>query len=67
VIFEKIKEMCIDLEKNDSTFTYFTPNKRRGKGPKYQIWIYSVTKEKAYERGDFFHQKFGVRYFVNAR
>ena len=66
-VFEKIKEMCVKLDKEDEKFTFYTPNKTRGKGPKYQIWIYSIRKEQAYERGDFFHQKFGVRYYVNPR
>lgn len=65
-MYEKVRELCVEMDK-DEKFTYYTPNKTRGKGPKYQIWVYSVTKEEAYERGDLFHQKFGVRYYVNAR
>ena len=66
-IFEKVQDTCKELEKDDKKFTFFAPNKTRGKGPQYQVWIYSVTKEQAYERGNFFHQKFGIRYYVNPR
>ncbi|NVM02338.1 MAG: hypothetical protein HWN67_08375 [Candidatus Helarchaeota archaeon] len=66
-VFEKIKEMCIKLQEEKKNFTYFSPNKTRGKGPQYQVWIYSINKQQAYERGDYFHQKFGVRYYVNPR
>ena len=67
VIFEKITGLCEDLEKENQKFKYFTPNKTRGKGPQYQIWIYSVNKQEAYERGNLFHQRFGIRYYVNPR
>ncbi|MHA1379117.1 MAG: hypothetical protein ACTSRG_12110 [Candidatus Helarchaeota archaeon] len=66
-MYEKVRELCVTLDKKNDKFTFYTPNKTRGKGPKYQVWIYSVTKEEAYERGDLFHQKFGVRYYVNPR
>ena len=67
IIYEKVRDMCLELEKENKKFKYHTPNKTRGKGPQYQVWIYSINRQQAYERGDYFHQKFGIRYYVNAR